>query len=358
MSALEPFDGRVDGSRLLIPSFIDMHVHFRDFEQKGKETVGTGSMAALAGGASAVCDMPNTVPPVDDKETYERRRSLFSNDSLCDYLINFCVYDDASLEEARLVDPLFIKVFLEETTGSLILDERKLEELFKLRKPIALHTHLEGMREGIKLSKRYGTHLHICHVSTKEEVEVLARYKDENITCEVTPHHLFLSSDYDVKPPISSERDRRYLWGALGNIVDIVASDHAPHTSEDKERGAYGVSGVETTLPLMYTALNRKNITAEAFCKCMHLNQGALLSRLGRRFGFKAGGRGDFAVLDVGSKALLDPSSFFSKAKHSPFKGMELDARVSETWVRGRPFFVDGKFTEYAKGREIEKDSI
>jgi len=355
VSSLDIYGPGPKDKLLLVPSFIDMHVHFRDFEQKEKETVRTGSMAALAGGASAVCDMPNTVPPVSDKGTFERRRELFSENSLCDFLINYCVYDQRSLAEASSVDPLFIKVFLEETTGSYTLEDGMLEDVFKLGRPIALHSHIEGIKRGIKYSDKYGTPLHICHVSTREIVDLLSRHKGPNVTCEATPHHLFLSGDYEVKPPLCIERDRKALWAALGTTIDIVASDHAPHTLEDKIGGAYGISGVETSLPLMYTALNRRMISPERYYRCMHLNQVRILRRLGRRFGFGEGVRADFCILDISDTVKIDPSRFYSKAKHSPFEGMEIDASVSETWVRGKPFFVDGKFQEYCKGEEIKK---
>jgi len=352
---IAPCGGHLPDDRVLMPSFIDMHVHFRDFEQSNKETVETGSKAALAGGASAVCDMPNTVPPVSSGEIYDRRLELFQNRSHCDFLINFCVFDEPSLLEARTVDPFFIKVFLEDTTGSYIIDPDLLEDVFKLGKPIALHTDIKGMKEGIKYSSKYGVPLHLCHVSKREEVELIAKNKTDIISCEATPHHLFLCGDYDVKPPLCSERDREYLWAALGPVIDIVSSDHAPHTLEDKKGGAYGVSGVETLLPLMYTALNRGKISYPNYCRCMYENQIRILSRLGKDFGFCICGRADFTILDVSETLGIDPASFYSKAKHSPFEGFEVDARVSETWVRGKPFFLDGKFIEDSRGKQIAK---
>ncbi|HOP09083.1 MAG TPA: amidohydrolase family protein [Candidatus Methanofastidiosa archaeon] len=355
VSELGPCGKGAPPGHVLLPSFIDMHVHFRDFEQSAKETVKTGSMAALAGGASAVCDMPNTVPPVSSRDIYERRQALFERDSMCDFLINFCIYDKASLEAAKNVDAFFIKIFLGETTGSYVLDPDLLEDVFRLRRPIAIHADIDGMKSSIKYSKRFGTPLHICHVSKREEVELIAGNKDGNITCEATPHHLFLSGEYDVKPPLCNETDKRYLWASLGNVIDIVSSDHAPHTLEDKDAGAYGVSGIETLVPLMYTALSRGNISYENFCNCMYLNQSRILSRLGRDFGFGLGGRADFTILDTSETFSIDPGNFHSKAKHSPFEGFGVDARISETWVRGKPFFIDGKFLEGANGKQISK---
>ncbi|MHC1598509.1 MAG: dihydroorotase [Candidatus Methanofastidiosia archaeon] len=343
----------VKPSLALVPSVIDMHVHFRDFDQRHKETVASGSKAALAGGISAVCDMPNTIPPVADKKTYLRRQDLFAKDSACDYLINFCVFDEYSMSQAASVDPFFIKVYLGETTGSYVLDEALLEKVFMLQKPIALHADHSGMKKAIKFSKKYSTPLHICHVSTKDEVILIGKHKDNNITCEVTPHHLFLSGSYDVKPALCTKNDRDALWAALGGVIDIVASDHAPHTSDEKEKGAYGVSGIEAMLPLMLTALNRGQISYEAFYRCMHANQKRILHARGRDFGMDGGSRADFTIVDLGKSHTIDAKSFYSKAKHSPFDGMSVDAKVVETWVRGTPFFKDGEVVPGARGKEI-----
>ncbi|MHC1604876.1 MAG: dihydroorotase [Candidatus Methanofastidiosia archaeon] len=346
--------GGEDSSTLcLLPSLFDFHVHFRDFDQHHKETVASGSRAALAGGISAVCDMPNTVPPVADRIIFMERNKLFQRESFCDYLINFCVFDEFSLSQAASVDPFFIKVYLEETTGSLTLKEGLLEKVFMLGKPIALHANLSGITKAIKFSKKYGTRLHICHLSTKEELAFVKRHKDRNITCEATPHHLFLAGDYDVKPPLGNEEDRKALWKELGKTIDIVSSDHAPHTKEDKRKGAFGVSGIETTLPLMMTALKDGRISYKNFYSCMCLNQKRILRSIGKHFGFGVERRADFTLVDVDFSGKIDSGHFFSLAKHSPFDGMNVTARIVETWVRGMPFFKDGRVTSHAKGKEI-----
>lgn len=343
----------VDAASLVVPGYADLHVHFRDFEQKRKETVETGSLAALAGGACAVADMPNTSPPVADRGSYFLRKKLFEDTCACDYLINFCAYDEYSLSQAASVDPFFIKVYLGETTGSYVLDPSLLERVFMLGKPIAIHAGYAGMKEALKLSARYSTQLHICHVSTKEEVELIAGAKTPLVTCEVTPHHLFLEGDYPVKPPLAGERDRKALWNALGNVIDIVASDHAPHTLEDKAGGAYGVSGIETTVPLMVDAMLKKVISPETLYSCMHGAQASLLSGRGIRFGLFDGSRSDFAVVGTDSIHAIDPSEFRSKAKHSPFEGMEVAARVEETWVRGKKRYFNGTFDTGEMGMEM-----
>ncbi len=356
VSSISYTDGNhVDEHRLLIPSPVDLHVHLRDFEQAGKETVSTGTAAALAGGMCAIADMPNTSPPVADRETFARRRELFERDAACDYLLNFCVFDEYSMSHAASVDPFFVKVYLDETTGSYVLPMNLLERVFMLGKPVALHAHFDGMREAVRLSKKYGTRLHICHVSTKDEVAFLAQHKDGNITCEATPHHLFLSGDYAVKPPLGTDEDRSALIGALGTTIDIVASDHAPHTEKDKKKGAYGLAGVETLLPVMATAVLQGDISFEAFYRVMYANPKALVRAMGYDFGFDVGRRADFAIIDTSESRIIDPSTFHSKAKHSPFEGYEVEARVAETWVRGRPFYAEGAITRHAKGIALNK---
>ena len=357
VSSISYTDGNhVDASTLLVPSPVDLHVHLRDFDQSNKETVASGTAAALAGGMCAVADMPNTSPPVADREAYARRKELFERDAACDYLLNFCVFDEFSLSHAASVDPFFIKVYLDETTGSYILPMGLLERVFMLGKPIALHAHFEGVREAVRLSKKYGTRLHVCHVSTKEEVEFLSRNKDGNITCEATPHHLFLSGDYAVKPPLGTDEDRRALISELGKTIDIVASDHAPHSEKDKRKGAYGLAGVETLLPVMATAMLQGDISFEAFYRTVYANPKAMLRSMGYDFGFDVGRRADFAILETGRPRAINPSEFKSKAKHSPFEGYEVEAQVIATWVRGKPFYENGELTRYAKGAPLHKE--
>lgn len=356
VSSISYADGvHVDPHRLLVPSPVDLHVHLRDFEQAHKETVATGTRAALAGGMCAVADMPNTVPPVSDRETFYRRTELFSREAVCDYLVNFCVYDEYSLSQAASVDPFFLKVYLSDTTGSYTLPMELLERVFMLGKPIALHAHIGGMKEAVRLSHKFGTRLHVCHVSTKEEVAFLAEHKTGTITCEATPHHLFLSGDYDVKPPLGTDEDRAALLRALGTTIDIVASDHAPHTEKDKRNGAYGLVGVETLLPVMVTAMLRGELSFEAFYRTVYAGPKALLRAMGYEFGFDVGRRADFAIVETGLRDAVNPARFYSMAKHSPFEGYEVEARVVETWVRGRPFFKDGGITRHAKGEQVAR---
>lgn len=312
----------------------DLHVHARDFNQSYKETVKTCTQAASAGGITTVVDMPNTDPPVMTKDIFGRRKRLFEKDSLCDFALNFGVID--TLEEIQKVQPLFVKVYLAETTGNLLFTGNA-ESLLSLRVPVAIHSDLETTRKWCSLP--HGI-LYVCHVASKREIEFL---KSEDVKIEVTPHHLFLIQNDDplsrVKPALGTEDDRRALWANL-NRIDIIASDHAPHTLEEKMEGACGIAGTETMLPLLLNALDKGVITLQDIALKLSENPSTLLnSLLNFRKGFFVGADADFTVVDLKKQWTIRASEFHSKANHSPFDGWRIRGRVLKTILRGNTIY-------------------
>lgn len=316
--------------KYVLPSIIDLHVHARDFNQKYKETVKTCTEAAVAGGVTTVVDMPNTDPAVVTQKMFERRKKLFEQNAVCGFALNIGVV--GTLKEIQKVDPLFVKVYLAETTGRLLFTGDA-ESLMGLRVPVAIHSDLETTKKWCALNKNV---LYVCHIASKPEIEYLHALP---VIKEVTPHHLFLTGDNDplkaVKPPLGTKEDRNALWAHFDSI-DVVASDHAPHTYQEKMEGASGIAGIETMLPLLLNAYNKGMVTLQDIALKVSENPSRLLNTLlGFQKGFFVGADADFTVLDVKKEWVINSSRFYSKADHSPFDGWKIKGRVDKTIVKG-----------------------
>ena len=325
-----PGEGIDFKNKYVFPSVVDLHVHARDFNQSHKETVKTCTKAAARGGITTIVDMPNTDPPVVTKEIFEKRKKLFERDSLCDFALNFGVID--TLDEILKVNPFFVKVYLAETTGNLLF-EGDAEKLLNLKVPVAIHSDLETTKKWCLLPHDI---LYICHVASKEEIKFL---ESQNVIKEVTPHHLFLKENDDplfqVKPVLGTEEDRKALWENLTHI-DVIASDHAPHTPEEKMEGAYGIAGIETMLPLLLDAYNRRLLSLGDIALRLSENPCRLLnSLLEFEKGFFVGADADFTVVDLKRKWVIKASEFYSKAKNSPFDKWKIKGDVCQTILKG-----------------------
>ncbi len=325
-----PGEGRDFRERYVLPCVADLHVHARDFEEQYKETVKTCTQAALAGGITFIADMPNTNPSVTTKDVFEKRKTLFKKESLCDFALNFGVVD--TLEEILKVDPFFVKVYLTETTGKLLF-RGDVQALMEMKVPVAIHSDLDTTKKWCPLNRKI---LYVCHIASKSEIEFL---KTKDVLKEVTPHHLFLERSEDplsrVNPPLGTEEDRKALWRNLENI-NIIASDHAPHTLEEKKEGASGIAGIETMLPLLLTAFNKKWISLEDIVKRLSENPCMLLnSLLNLKKGFFVGADADFTIVNLKKEWTIKASEFYSKANHSPFEGWKVKGQVEKTILKG-----------------------
>jgi dihydroorotase len=318
----------------VLPAVADLHVHARDFNQAYKETVKTCTKAAVAGGITTIADMPNTDPPVIRKDVFERRKKLFEKDSLCDFALNFGVVD--TLQEILKVNPFFVKVYLTETTGRLLFTGDA-KDLMDLEIPVAIHSDLKTTKKWCSLKKGL---LYICHVASRKEIEFL---QSQTVITEVTPHHLFLTNHSDpifaVKPELGTEEDRKALWHYL-NEIDVIASDHAPHTVDEKLEGASGIAGIETMLPLLLNAHCKGMISLEDIVRKMSENPNKLLnSILSFEKGFFIGADADFTVVDLKKEWKIDASKFHSKAAHSPFDGWKIRGAILKTILKGNLVF-------------------
>ncbi|GLH68737.1 dihydroorotase [Geothrix rubra] len=380
----EVMDG---GGAVLAPGFVDLHVHFREPGQTRKESIETGSRAAVAGGFTAVCAMANTKPVNDSVAITELMLTRAAKADLCRYFPIGTVSREMKGEELSDMGTLkaagcvaFSDDGLPIMNASLM--RRALEYTRWLEVPVVAHEEdqtLAGkgyMHEGavsaslgclgipaaaeeamvardIILAEHTGGHLHLAHLSTKGSMRLVreAKARGLHVTCEVTPHHFALSdkelmkfdSDYKMNPPLRSEADIQAVLEALADgTVDAIATDHAPHGWDDKEVelpiAAFGVIGLETALPLTLELLvNRKVISlARAFdllaagpARVFHLDKQGLGS-------LKPGARADFVLFDPDAKVQVDRAFIQSRSFNTPFKGWSLPGKVLGTWVGGK----------------------
>jgi dihydroorotase len=375
------------GGAVLAPGFVDLHVHFRDPGQTRKESIETGSRAAVAGGFTSVCAMANTKPVNDNVAITEMMLARAAKVDLCRYFPIGTVSREMKGEELADMGTLkdagcvaFSDDGMPITNASLM--RRALEYTRWLDVPVVAHEEdrdLFGkgyMNEGavsaslgclgipaaaeeamvardIVLAEHTGGHLHLAHLSTQGSMRMAreAKARGLNVTCEVTPHHFALSdkelmrfdSDYKMNPPLRTEADiQALLEGIADGTVDAIATDHAPHAWDDKEvelpSAAFGVIGLETALPLTLDLLvNRKVIS---LAKAMSLLAGGParafhLDRLGLG-SLKPGAPADFVLFDPDARVQVDRAFIQSKSYNTPFKGWSLPGKVLGTWRDGK----------------------
>lgn len=349
------------GGKTVMPAFVELHAHFREPGYPEKETMETGAWAALHGGYTYVNMMGNTKPPASDLEAFERAEKRFGELGLIDGNQTITVTKD--FDGVRRTDLASmagrVKVLSEDGKG--VLSSRVMYDTMceakKYGMVVMVHAedmemtpvdyriseNLETFRD-LYLSEMTGAHLHLSHVSTKEALQAIAEAKEKGVcvTCEVTPHHIMLfDSDYRVNPPIRAQEDVEAVIKYLKNgVVDAIATDHAPHTEEDKEKGAPGLVGLETAFSVCNTALVKMGeMTLSDLSRVMSANPARILSvRKGRiELGYDA----DFVVVDAEEEVTVDVSRFKSKSKNTPFAGKKLYGRVLETFKAGRRFVWD-----------------
>lgn len=337
-------------SLIEIPGMIDAHVHLREPGATHKENFLTGTAAALAGGVVAVFDMPNNTPPVTDRQTLEVKKSLAAQSALCDYGFFLGAAAENSSTAAELApETVGLKVYLGETYGPL-----RIQNLVALMahfqnwppdKPIAVHVEGLLLASVLALAAIYKRRVHICHVSRAEEIALIKMAKERGlpITCEVTPHHLFLSEEDAahlgpfgyMKPTLGSRKDREALWENL-EAIDIVASDHAPHTREEKQGSnpPPGVPGLETTLPLLFTAMLEGRISQERLTELVFKNPATI-------FGIKPPEAR--VEIELGPRRIISSSELKTRCGWTPFEGMEVRATVRRVFIRGHKAYEDGE---------------
>lgn len=337
-----------------LPALIDVHTHLREPGATHKEDFETGTKAAIAGGYTIILDMPNNPTPTISKEALEQKINLATNRIYSDIGFNFGATADNSKEFIKVKEKVFaLKVYMNHTTGDLLMEDKEaLSNTFKnwiKEKPIMVHAEGETVNLAIELAKRFGQKLHVCHVSLKEQIDAIKKVKDEGmeISCEVSCHHLFLTDKdaeklgpYGVmRPPLVSREEQENLWQALQDgVIDMIASDHAPHTREEKETAVKvinGVPGLETSLPLLLTAVSEGRLTLEKLIELTSANP--------RRI-FNIPHQPDtYVEVDIDEQYTINHELLYTKCSWTPFEGMEVSGKLKKVILRGQTVFEGGK---------------
>ena len=367
-----------DDKLTVFPGFCDVHVHFREPGFSYKETIRTGSMAAAAGGYTAVCPMPNLDPVPDNREHLDEELAIIRRDAVVGVYPYAAVTVGEKGEELAALEHLTDAVAFSDDGHGVQSDEMMREAMRRakaLGKMIVAHCEVNELLRGgyihdgqyarahghrgicsesewrqverdLNLAAETGCAYHVCHVSTKESVELVRQAKKSGVdaTCETAPHYLLLDDSdlmedgrFKMNPPLRDKGDREALLeGVLDGTVDCIATDHAPHSLEEKSRGleksAMGVVGLETAFPVLYTGLVLPGVLPlERLLRC-------LVTRPRERFRLPLGC--DFSVWDLNESYEIDPASFQSKGRATPFAGKQVRGRCLGTFYQGKQVYA------------------
>jgi dihydroorotase len=376
----------------ILPGLIDAHVHLRDPGATHKEDFATGTRAALAGGITTVLDMPNNPQPTTTRAALEEKRALACAKAVCDY--GFFVGATAQNEEFGIGDwgAVGLKVYLGATTGDLLVTD--FDSLYRhfaafSTLPIVVHAedndalrffahdpartrHSEkrpplcaslAVARVLALAEATGRAVHIAHLSTASELTLVeaAKARGVRVTCEVTPQHLFLSSDDEdrlgafgvVNPPLRAPGDVRALWDNLTHC-DMIATDHAPHTLEEKHmaKPPSGMPGLETLLLLLLTAASEGRLSLQDIARLTARNP-ARVFHLARKGEIARGYDADLAFVQVDAEYLLR-KPWQTKCNWSPFEGQRVCGKIARVFLRGREVMAGGRIlAEAGCGKEV-----
>jgi dihydroorotase (multifunctional complex type) len=370
--------------RLILPGFIDSHVHFRDPGGTQKEDFYTGTLAALAGGVTTILDMPNTQPPTDSKANLEAKAALAAPKAVVDYGFYFGATDNNSEEAASVSSQVAaLKLYMGSSTGSLLVTEfsplYRHFTTFPQHKPLVIHAEDEqalryfgttgthnhnqarppltaqiALSRALAIAEKTGRTLHVAHTTTQRELELIeeARQKGVHVTCEVTPLHLFLTEDDQqrlgnfgkVNPPLRNKLDQQALWRHFASI-DTIGTDHAPHTREDKnqpyEKAPSGMPGVQTMLPLMLTAALAGRIELKDMVQRCVTNPARIFG-LATKGALETGKDADIVLVNPAEEYTIADEQMLSKCGWTPFAGTKVKGRIERVFVRGTLAYDQG----------------
>ena len=363
-----------------LPGFCDVHVHLREPGFSYKETIRSGSLAAARGGYTAVCAMPNLNPVPDSVEHLEEELALIRRDAVIDVRAYGAISVNEAGKELADLEGMASHVIAFSDDGHGVQDDGMMREAMErakaLGKLIVAHCEDNALLRGgyihdgmyaaahghrgicsesewrqvardLELAAQTGCGYHVCHISTKESLRLIreARQDGLDVSCETAPHYLLLDENdlqedgrFKMNPPLRAREDREALLEGLcdGDIL-CIATDHAPHSAEEKSRGlersAFGIVGLETAFPLLYTGLVKTGVlTLEALVAL-------LSSRPRERFGLPRGD--DWSLWDLEKEYIIDPADFLSKGKASPFTGRRVFGKCLQTVHKGKPVYLE-----------------
>ena len=364
-----------DGKYVIFPGLCDVHVHLREPGFSYKETIKTGTQAAARGGYSTVCSMPNLNPVPDSAENLQKQLDIIERDACINVIPHGSITKRQQGEELSDMADMADRVCAFSDDGRGVQSDGMMKsamlEAKRLGKMIVAHCEVNSLLEGgyihkgkyaaehghrgicsaseyeqikrdIKLVEETGVSYHVCHISCRESVEAIreAKKRGVDITCETGPHYLVLCDEdlqedgrFKMNPPLRSADDREALIeGIIDGTVDMIATDHAPHSAEEKSRGleksAFGIVGIETAFSIMYTHLVKTgNITMERLCELM-------CTAPRERFGFKYDN--SYSVFELKTPYTVDPEKFASMGRSTPFAGVELYGRCVLNVIDGK----------------------
>lgn len=393
-------DEQIDiGGKFVIPGLIDPHVHFRDPGLTYKESFKTGSLSAAHGGFTTILDMPNTIPPTNTAKNFKEKKKIGENKSIIDFGLHAGINNPNEIKKIVELNPASFKIFMD------LFRDSEIEEMFKNvsyinketenRKILTLHCEnkeiIEENTNRLKklactrgntaidysyarpseaevvsvgyatfLAEKYGVPLHICHLSTKKALEYLKSIKNKNIDIktEITPHHLLLDNTafnkfgtmVKTNPPLRPNGEN--LTTNELETIDMIGTDHAPHSLEEKQKGVWdsnpGIPNLETVLPLILTEVNKGTISLKMIPKLMSENPA-------KRFGIKNKGKikadydADLVVIDLKKEGKFNIDKFYTKANYSPFENYSYKGIATMTITNGNIIINEG---------DLERDSF
>ncbi len=392
-------DYTIDASnKYVVPGIIDPQVHFRDPGLTHKEDLNTGSMSAAAGGITTFFEMPNTSPSTTTIEKLNEKYQTASQKSLVNYSFFLGATPDNIDEIKKLEGNCGIKIFMGSSTGDLLVDnDVALEEIFKLsNRVIAIHGEdekilkqssslihgenfsnhtkarpvkaaVEATTKAISLALKYKKRLHVLHLSTAEEVEIIREHKSTGlITCETTPQHLLMHAPdiYDkigafaqMNPPIRGKRHQDELWkGLLDGTVDCIATDHAPHTLNEKSlpygKAPSGMPGVQTSLTLMLNQVSEGKISLKNVIKWMSENP-ANIYKVKNKGAIKIGYDADITIIDMNKEKIIQNSDMHSKCGWTAFNGEKTKGWPITTIVNGNIVYENENLNLDIRGEKV-----
>lgn len=351
---------------LKLPPLYDPHVHIRDLGQSHKEDWDTGTSAALAGGFTTVLAMPNTDPPITGSAALAQYQAAARSRGRCDYGL-YLGAGDGNVETAAGLAPAVcgLKIYLDQTFGPLRMDDLGTLMAHTRRwpaaRPLCVHAEGRSVAAAVLAAQLAGRPIHICHVSRRDEIELIHAAKERGlaVTCEVTPHHLFLTADSltpahpgyaEVRPRLAAETDRLALWEHLA-AVDCFATDHAPHTRSEKESASPppGFPGLETALALLLGAVQAGRLSLDDIVARMHTNVGRI---------FNLPEQPDsYIEVDPDLAWTVRAAELCTRCGWSPWEGRPLRGRVVRTVLRGRAAYEYGRvLAEPGSGKDINDE--
>ena len=390
----------IDASdKYVLPGIIDPQVHFRDPGLTHKEDLRTGSMAAAAGGVTTFFEMPNTNPATTTIEKLNQKYNTASEKSIVNYSF-FLGATSKNLDEiSKLKNNCGLKIFMGSSTGNLLVDDdESLEKIFATcNRVIAVHAEdeeilkesaksipgkdfshhvkarpveaaLKATTKAIGLALKYKKRLHVLHLSTAEEVKLIREHKSTNlITCETTPQHLLMHSPYiyneigafaQMNPPIRSKRHQEELWkGLFDGTIDCIATDHAPHTLDEKKlpygEAPSGMPGVETSLTLMLNEVSKNKVKLENIVKWMSENPAQLYKLKNKAF-LKPGYDADITIIDMNKEKVISNDFMKTKCGWTAFNGKKTKGWVQTTIVNGNIIYDNEELNMDFTGKKVD----